>query len=345
MGRTERLHLIKKIEELRGSRVICYLTSDRPNAGAEIQKDAMPFFYEQLRQMSNPKKIDVLIFTHGGDVLAGFGLARLLREFSIDIGTLIPEKCWSSGTLFALGANQIVMTKGATLSPIDPSLTGPLNPFMELSPGQRQIVPLSVESVAGFNSLVTNDWGLKGEEALTVAVRLLAERVHPMALGDLYRARQQIELLASRLLRRHRSDEDTIQRIVRTLTKDLGSHDYLISRTEARELLGTQIAPDDAVLEDAVWDLYRDFCEEMELGKLYDPNMVLHANGSGPGTAPSPVQVLQKSAIIESAAGSHVAERELKVSLVPVMVPAGIPAQPSRVQQEVVRIEWKFYTS
>lgn len=350
MGHKERIELIKKIEDIRQSRVLCYLTSDRPNAGAEVQKDAMPLFYEHLRLMNSPKKIDVLVFTHGGDVLAGFGLARLLREFTSEVGTLIPEKCWSSGTLFALGSNQIIMTKGATLSPIDPSITGPLNPMIELAPGQRQMVPLSVESVAGFKALVTNDWGIKGEESLTIAVKLLAERVHPIALGDIYRARQQIELLATRLLRCHKtekSEEDSIQRIVRTLTKDLGSHDYLISKSEARELLGSQVAPDELTLEDTIWDLYRDFSEEMELGKVYDPNMVLHANGNGVagGVAPSAVNVLQKSAVIESSAGSHVAERELRLSPIQVPVMPGMPSIPPRIQQESVRIEWKYYTN
>jgi hypothetical protein len=48
------------------------------------------------------------------------------------------------------------------------------------------------------------------------------------------RVREQSERLARRLLATHRKDEQAIDRIVSTLTKGLGTHDYLVSRSEAR---------------------------------------------------------------------------------------------------------------
>jgi hypothetical protein len=175
MAQPERAELIRRIEGARGARLLCFLTSDRQNASQLIQKDVMPLFYEHLRQMGGTERIDVFIYTLGGDTLAAFGIGRLLREFARQVGALVPEKCYSAGTLFAVGANEIVMTRAATLSPFDPSIVRPLNPAVEMAPGKRQLLPISVESVAGFKGLVTEDWNIKGEEALTSAFRTLAE--------------------------------------------------------------------------------------------------------------------------------------------------------------------------
>lgn len=276
MARDDRIELIKQIEAYRKSRLICCLTSDRQNAVGVIAKDFIPVFFNHLLGFQEHDRLDVLMFTMGGDTLAAFGLSRLLREFSANIGTLIPEKCYSGGTLFALGANEIFMGRAATLTPIDPSITSPLNPVVEIAPGQRQVLPVSVESVAGYRTLVKEDWRLN-EEATGIAFRILAERINPLALGDVFRSRQQIERLARKLLNYHRQDERKVQEIVEMLTRGFGSHDYLISRTEARELLDPQVAADDAELEKLVWQLYLDFRESMKLGEIFDAGMLVHA--------------------------------------------------------------------
>lgn len=338
MGRPERKKILKKLQKARDSKVLCYVTSDRQNAGAPVAKDAIPLFFQHLRHWGTRDRLDVFVYTTGGDTLAGFGLARLLREFTKNVGVLVADKCYSAGTLFAMGANQIVMTRLATLSPFDPSITGPLNPVVEINPGQRQSVPLSVESIAGFKGLVTEDWAIKGEEALTAAFRVLAERVHPISLGNVFRSRQQIEQLATKLLKCHRTDEEAIRAIVATLTKDLGSHDYLISRTEARELLGAQVAADDQKVEDLVWDLYQDFAAEMELGSPFDAGQALLA-AKAAGT-PLPVNVTQRLAAIESESGSDVCERQVQLN--EVQVPGGPPGAKVPLYQ-VVGAGWKRY--
>src|SRR5438552_7878037 len=153
MARRDRIELIRKIEAYRGSRLICCLTSDRQPAPGVITKDFIPVFFRHLSKFQS-KKVDVLMFTQGGDTLAAFGLSRLVRESADSFGALIPEQCYSAGTLFVLGANKIFMTRVATLTPIDPSVQGPLNPVVEVIPGQRQLLPVSVESVAGYRSLI-----------------------------------------------------------------------------------------------------------------------------------------------------------------------------------------------
>lgn len=337
MGRPDRIALIREIETRRKSRLICCLTSDRQNAQGIIAKDFIPVFFDHLVSFNGPAKVDVFIFTPGGDTLAAFGLSRLLREFTGELGALIPEKCHSAGTLFVLGVNEVFMARAATLTPIDPSVNSPLNPVVEVIPGQRQSLPVSVESVAGFRTLVKEDWRLN-DEATGVAFRILAERINPLALGDVYRSRQQIERLARTLLNSHRKDERNIQVIVEKLTRGFGSHDYLISRTEARELLGSQIAESDPKMEELIWTLYRDFSNDMKLGTVFDAGIILHtATSAG---KPMPVLDAQKVVVIETATSGNEYERVIQLSMVQAMTPAG-PTQ--GVQAAVVRAGWKDY--
>ncbi len=347
MGRDERIQTMRRLEQARGSRVICFLTSDRQNAEAQIQKDVLTLFAEHLRRMGPQNKIDVLLYTSGGDTLAAFSVARLIREYSPEFNVLVPLRCHSAGTLLALGAHQIGMTKGATLSPIDPSIVGPLNPFVDMAPGQRQFLPLSVETVAGFKGLVSEDWGIKGEEALGAAFRVLAEKVHPLALGDVFRARQQIEHLARKQLAQHREDEENVLKIVRTLTRGLGSHDYYIGLSEARALFGSQVIELTGDIDSATWELYEDFALEMELRIPFDALIAVRsAQRAGQvGNA----TVMQRLAIVETSEGGDVAEREMVLREVqqqqfpPGMMIPGMPQAGPRIEAEVVRAGWRRY--
>lgn len=338
--RTERKDLIAQIEEKRGSKLICFLTSDRANATAIIAKDALPVFFNQLRQLGHVERLDLLLFTTGGDTLAAFGLACLLREFADWVGILVPDRCFSAGTLLALSGDEIYMTRAGTLSPIDPSITTPLNPTVDgPMPGQKQQLAVSVESVAGFKSLINEDWGIKSEEGLTAAFKILAERVHPLALGDVYRSRQQIERLAHQLLTMHRKDKAKIQKIIKTLTRELGSHDYPISRTEARKLMGPQIAPDDSPLEDLVWNLYRDYSQELKLGVPFNAAMMLESEKAKGKVPPIPMHL--DLAVIESLNSRDAFEQDMVLSQIVAQGPMG-PVQ--ALQQQILDAGWKHHT-
>lgn len=338
MARTERRQLIRDIETHRQSRVICCLTSDRPNAAGVIAKDFIPIFFNHLNGIPDAErqKIDVFMLTTGGDTLAAFGLARLIREFAGDVGLLAPEKCQSAGTLFALGANEIVMGKAATLTPIDPSVNSPLGPVVQIGVGQPQLVPVSVESVAGYRSLLKEEWGLTGQ-GLALAFKLLAEKINPLVLGDVYRSRQQIERLATELLS-HRKESNNIQSIVRKLTRALGSHDYLISKAEARQILGKQVAADDLELEALMWRLYSDFASEMKLGQVWDVGMAVHDVTTRGQALPATVE--QQVVLVESTIGGDKFERVMLLSRSQVMTPAGPIQAP---QAAVVRAGWTRY--
>jgi hypothetical protein len=62
--------IIKKIEELRGSKVITYLTSDREGpVNAHIAGDIIPIISNQLKSIGKVPKIDLFLYSSGGDTL------------------------------------------------------------------------------------------------------------------------------------------------------------------------------------------------------------------------------------------------------------------------------------
>ena len=324
MGVQERKALIEQIQVMRGnSRVLCCLTSDRENVQGQIAKDFLLKFFQHLRTTPKLEKLDVLLFTLGGDTLAAYALARLVRQFADKVSVLVPYLCLSGGTLFALGADEIVMTRLASLSAIDPSISGPLNPGVDVPlgvaggmPGQKIPVPVAVESVAGFKKLVREEWRLD-QEGTTRAFSLLAEKVNPLLLGDLQRSKEQIVRLATNLMKLNAKplDTDKIASIVETLATGLGSHDYLIGAREARKEVKLHVCEENLELENLILSLYEDFAEEMELGIPFNPVFELQTALQQPQRPGQPVDASKtvKVVMIESLEKSDVWEREFAV--------------------------------
>jgi ClpP class serine protease len=66
--------------------------------------------------------LDIILHTPGGLVLAALQIARAIREHKAKVTVFVPHYAMSGGTLIAIAADQIVMSKHAVLGPIDPQL-------------------------------------------------------------------------------------------------------------------------------------------------------------------------------------------------------------------------------
>src|SRR5262249_27152941 len=122
MGFTERIEVIKKIEALRGSTVVCFLTSLRQNVPSQIVEDSVRVFFDHLLLFpSRPvEKFDLFLCSNGGSGTVPWRLVSLFREYAAVFNVLIPYRSYSAVTLIALGADEIVMHPFAELGPIDP---------------------------------------------------------------------------------------------------------------------------------------------------------------------------------------------------------------------------------
>lgn len=185
---------------------------------------------------------------------------------------IIPSRALSTGTLISLGADNIVMTKQAILGPIDPSVTTSYNQKED-----NKLLPISVEDLDAYFKLAKE---VIGDDVNNNDIFLNFSRVvHPLAIGKVKKTKDQIRMLATRLLKIHTSNDETIERITNFLCSDSGSHDYTINRKEAKNL-GLPIEFPDENLYNIIKLLYNDFCSELMLSTPFYSDIESNTNTS-----------------------------------------------------------------
>lgn len=291
--RTDRLTSYGKLEQLRGSKLIVYVTGDRRNLETQVHAEVLDFFVHHLDLIERADKISLLLYTRGGETLAAWSIGNLIRQFCEHFEVIVPSKAHSAGTLICLAADVIVMTKQATLGPIDPSVQNALNPQVPGGPpGTR--VPVSVEAINGYLEFARSSVDANSSDLAKIVLRL-SQHVHPLVLGEAFRVRSQIRMLGKRLLGRHLQDSDKVEKILEFLCSESGSHDYTINRDEAREELGLRIDKPNDELYAVIRSIYTSIAEELEFRTPYDPRLLI-------GSQPK-VGYAFRRGIIESVAG------------------------------------------
>jgi hypothetical protein len=275
--RDSRVALIQTIERLRGCRVVALVLGDRPGQETRMAADVVPLLSRHLRAIGKDnERIDLFLYTTGGDIMAAFRLVPLIREYCQHFGVIVPARCQSAGTLVALGADAIIMLPEGQLSPVDPSTNGPYNPMIPGVPPMPgapiPTLPVSVEEVIGYLKLAQEVAEIRGERGLVSVFEKLTTDVRPVALGQVYRARTQIRMLSRKLLESHMKGDDggTVEKIIKYLTEELYSHDYLITRVEAKQL-GLKVEHPAPELEQPTFDLYCEYESMLQLREPFNP--------------------------------------------------------------------------
>lgn len=292
--KAQRIDHYKALEAARNSKLLVYITSDRQNAETNIGADILAPFANHLDKIGDVDKITLFLYSNGGSTLAGWSLVNLIRSFCKDFEVIIPFKCQSTATLISLGSDRIVMTKQATLGPIDPSTNGLMNPQINLN-GQNIRVPVSVEHVNGYLEMAKEDMGIRDSDELKDIYLKLTDFIHPLSLGNVYKSKAQIKMLAEKLLKYHKIEAENVNKVISFLCSDSGSHDYTIYRKEAKEELGLNIEKPDDSLYSTIKAIYQDIESEFELRNPYNPNVLLARE--------NPCQYVLRRALIESIEG------------------------------------------
>ena len=263
--------LIQRIQSIRNSKVITYVTGDRQPISSQIAEDAVRPLYDQLLSVGKNKKIDLFLYSRGGDVGVPWRIVSMFREFCDDFSIIAPYKAHSAATLISLGADEIIMGKKAELSPIDPTLK-------RATVGETTGPPeeISVEDVNSYLSFIRDKANINDQSALAQMVSILANNIAPLTLGNVNRQNSHIRLVARKLLtsRREKLDEAKINSIIETLTEKIYSHGHAIGRKEAQEI-GLPIQMPEEKLENSIWDLYLKYEEFLKLSDPLDPMVVL----------------------------------------------------------------------
>ncbi|MCL1875145.1 MAG: ATP-dependent Clp protease proteolytic subunit [Synergistaceae bacterium] len=328
-----RKSLYEDLENRLKSKLLVYITSDRRGFETQIARDVIDIFINQLDTIGNVSKISLYLYTRGGETAAAWNIINLLKLYCDELQVIVPHKAHSAGTLICIGANSIIMTKQATLGPIDPNVNTFLNPPIPGAPPQKTF-PVSVEAVKGYLAFAKEELSIKDDAALASIMIKLSDAVHPLVLGEVYRSRAQIKMLAEKLLTNQIEDPEKIQQIIEFLCSDSGSHDYTINRREAKNM-GLQIDKPDEEVYKSIKAIYDDISSELGFETPFDLVSLARA-GSGSYSI--------KRALIESiAGGSDYFVTQGKATLVPMHAQPGMPQfgiQQQGIQDERIYEGW-----
>ena len=150
-----------------------------------------------IRSTPPGKRIEIILHTPGGLVLAASQMAKALHDHDGEVVAVVPHYAMSGGTLIALAADEIVLDRHTALGPVDPQLGQyPARSLVEVAdmPGQHNdqtliLADVGRKALVQVEALVVDLLG-SNERSAEVA-HLLASGVwthdHPLMAAELER--------------------------------------------------------------------------------------------------------------------------------------------------------------
>jgi hypothetical protein len=277
----DRKRLIKEIQDIRSSKVICYITGDRDKFPTQIGEDVIPILYRHLKAVGHFAKIDLFLYTRGGDFLSPLRIVKLIRGYCETFGVLVSYRAHSAGTLIALGADEIVMTKLGELTPVDPTAT--MHHFNPRDPNNpQQMLPVSVEDLRSYFLFAKEELNAQDDQLVDLYANLVKQtyssniHLHPLALGNVYRLQRIAKIVTERILTLQNKtfEEQKREKILKEITRDICIHNYPLYKDDVKNL-GLNIVEPDMHLEGKLWELYEVYERDMRLREPFIPECLL----------------------------------------------------------------------
>lgn len=208
---------------------------------AHMSEDDTEDVYDALRtEKLNPdaplESLDVLIESYGGNPVAGYRLAQIIRDFSQEVYFLVPSHAFSAATLLTFSGDQVRLGHTAGLSPIDITIVSEIpgkrprkeielatiDTFIEFSVNVRQKIEELLERLGRDTSTTKVDSDLLVE---------MVKQVGALQVGKFFRERTLTghyaqELLDSYMFRRALDAVDRRNRVIRNFLMQAPAHDF-----------------------------------------------------------------------------------------------------------------------
>lgn len=218
--------------------------------------------FDHIKDIPKDTKIDLYIYSRGGNSVTAWALANLIREHTKDFNVLVPYRAHSCATAIAIGSNEIVMGRMGELGPIDPTLSAIVD---------NKKVDVSTEDLSSYIAFLKDKFRITWQKYTVQAFGQLADNVKPLLLGCAYRSYLYLKARddAMKLLRLHMTDEKKIRNVADYLVEKLYAHDHIINRREAKEHIGLNVLFAEGDLEKKMWDLYLKYEDMLKLKEPY----------------------------------------------------------------------------
>lgn len=204
-----RMRMLAKIENERNSRVIL-LVHRQETMGflgfpvvRYIDINDSQEVLRAIHMTDEDVPLDLVLHTPGGLVLAAVQIARAVRQRKGKVRVIVPHYAMSGGTLIALAADEIIMSRHAVLGPVDPQL------------GEYPAASL-LKVVRDKPISEVDDTTLIRADIAEKALRQVRETVREL-LGD-------------------RIPPEKAERLAETLSQGTWTHDYPITAVEAKQM-------------------------------------------------------------------------------------------------------------
>ncbi len=205
---------------------------------SSITEDDLEAAYRALRTGATPDakipELDVLIESYGGNPVAGYRLAQVVRGFTERLFVLVAEHAYSAATLFTFAADELRLAHYAGLSPIDITLVS--------APGDRppsEVELATIDSVLDFATDARRRiekllMELNSERSTNVDSDILVEMLRQadaLQVGKYYRERLLTgtyakELLGSYMFRERLDRDDCIRRVYKNFLLGAPGHNF-----------------------------------------------------------------------------------------------------------------------
>ena len=181
-----RSRVMKRLEQKRGSRVISLVHRQETMSflGIPVFRYIDVDDSEQLMRaidLTDPQvPIDLILHTPGGLVLASSQIARAIARHAGKVTVFVPHYAMSGGTLIALAADEIVMSRHAVLGPVDPQLGQ--HPAASIL---RAVERKPVAEVEDETLILADQAEMARRQLHALVIELVRERLDPERAGEL----------------------------------------------------------------------------------------------------------------------------------------------------------------
>jgi len=232
--KSEAEKLLPKLEEKRDAVVVPLLFSIR----RLISRPSMDELYDALPSIGEQPKVDVILFSYGGDPDQAYIIGSMLQDFTKERLTIIvPRIAKSAATLIACAGDEVGMGPASELGPVD----------LTIEIEDKYVSVMSITELVEMIKM--GSFGDLGTKVL--------EKIPILELGHYSRlSRHTPRLLEKLLMRRMFKDEpERARAIAEELCKSYESHSAAIVLTDLKDKLKlANISPDTWSL---IWSLHR----------------------------------------------------------------------------------------
>jgi hypothetical protein len=201
-----------------------------------------------MKEPEGPE-VDILLHSGGGSADDAYRLIRAFRNKYKIVNVIVPFWAKSAATLFAFGANRLVLQEFGELGPIDAQIkkddeTEPEGEWTSAINVQSSLLQIEARSREGMLEMFTRLRAEDNEEILKIGRRQLMEmllnysskfyepllqKIETIELGTMSRILNTGRMYARRILKQYTETEtEKIDKLIDFLTFDCPDHGYVV---------------------------------------------------------------------------------------------------------------------